>query len=63
MTKVKVCKWKFHDILINTLRKVYVCETCGEKLVVERYKLPPTLDTNVGCKNGGIRVNTLDSTL
>ncbi len=51
MTKVKSCKWKFYDVLINTLKKVYVCETCGKKLIIEQYQLPPTLDTKVECKN------------
>jgi hypothetical protein len=48
--KIKACRWKFHDILISTLRKVYICETCGEKLVVENYEVPPTLNIKVECK-------------
>jgi hypothetical protein len=51
MTKVKACKWKFHDMLISFLREVYICKTCGEKLIIEQYQLPPTLDTKVECKN------------
>ena len=49
MSLIKDCQWQWHDILINTLRHVYICKTCGYKRVLEHFEEPPTISSNNKC--------------
>jgi hypothetical protein len=46
---MKPCNWVYWDTLLITLDTVYVCKTCGHKLRVKQYELPPTLSTERKC--------------
>jgi len=46
---IKFCSWMKYDILISSGDYVYKCKTCGYKLRVKSFELPPTISIENRC--------------